>query len=79
MKHSQRWYWKGKSKCTCGHLGDGAPSDHLDHLQAGHGPCTVQGCECQQFSWAAWTEDFEAFLKIDLDQGQLFKDKGVLI
>lgn len=38
----------GKSKCECGHTGDGAGSQHDGHL--GHGSCRM--CPCHKFTWA---------------------------
>lgn len=40
----------GKSKCGCGHTGDGSGSQHEDTFQGGHGKCKM--CECPKFSWA---------------------------
>jgi len=39
----------GKSKCSCGHTGDGGGSQHEDTVQAGHGKCRM--CNCQKFTW----------------------------
>jgi len=48
------------SICTCGHTGDGPDSDHSSsRLVLGHGRCTVPGCQCQQFTWRAWTPEFQ--------------------
>ena len=53
--------WRGpKSVCTCGHLGDGSDSDHGPF--DGHGACRVEGCDCQQFTWAGWNEQFQGAL-----------------
>lgn len=44
-----------KSKCECGHTGDGPESQHLGIApRAGHGACTVDGCGCERFRWAGW-------------------------
>ncbi len=43
--------------CNCGHLGGMSPDDitqHMDHLQLGHGPCTR--CGCHQFTWAGFCD-----------------------
>ena len=42
------------SICDCGHIGDKEASEHHDRFQAGHGPCKMEGCECQQFTWVDW-------------------------
>jgi hypothetical protein len=47
----------GRSVCTCGHLGDGPNSQHLDTMAEGHGPCKVKGCKCNtrgKFTWNGW-------------------------
>lgn len=47
-----------KSVCTCGHIGDGPDSQHADStIAAGHGGCTVDGCDCEQFTWAKFLND----------------------
>jgi hypothetical protein len=44
------------SLCRCGHAGDGPGSAHKDlTLEAGHGACTFEGCECPRFTWAGYT------------------------
>ena len=53
MKH------KAKSVCVCGHVGDGEHTAHFDTFQFGHGACKVEGCDCQQFTWARWTEEMQ--------------------
>ncbi len=51
--------YKGpRSMCTCGHAGDGSGVDKADTFNAhsgviGHGACTVSGCACVKFTWAA--------------------------
>jgi hypothetical protein len=44
-----------KSMCKCGHSGDGPESQHDPRYAEGHGPCHVEGCDCEQFTWAGWT------------------------
>ena len=39
-----------RSRCTCGHVGDGPNSQHLGLM--GHGACSVKGCDCQKFTWS---------------------------
>ena len=49
----------GKSICSCGHVGDVGsgfiaslmtqPNQHTGTI--GHGPCTVEGCDCEKFTW----------------------------
>ena len=46
-----------KSVCTCGHTGDGPNSQHADSISHGHGRCTVEGCDCEQFTWARFVDD----------------------
>lgn len=41
-----------RSLCHCGHTGDGPGGDHNARFAPGHGPCTVPGCGCVQFTWA---------------------------
>ena len=44
-----------RSICICGHTGDGANSEHYDHLPVdpdvagGLGSCKVKDCPCQHF------------------------------
>ena len=62
------WNWKQKiaisvssrgpmSICTCGHTGDGPNSQHDDRYGIGHGACTVEGCNCKQFTWDRFIEE----------------------
>jgi hypothetical protein len=51
-----------KSKCRCGHTGDGANGQHEHSIQYGHGACKEPGCDCGQFRWAGWTKEFEKFI-----------------
>ena len=59
-----------KSVCQCGHSGDGPDSDHgslnpvASQLQPGHGKCSVPGCDCEQFTWADFTEQFKEALAV---------------
>lgn len=46
-----------KSICTCGHVGDGANSEHAGNI--GHGKCKKKGCACVNFTWAGWTDYFK--------------------
>ena len=48
---------KPKSICTCGHTGDGPNSQHADRYGIGHGACTVEGCNCKQFTWDRFIEE----------------------
>jgi hypothetical protein len=56
-----------KGICRCGHTGNGRDSEHADlHLlyatpSGGDGYCTVPGCHCTQFEFAARTPAFEAY------------------
>ena len=50
-----------KSMCTCGHIGDGAKSQH-DGIN-GHGRCIEPGCDCIQFTWKFWLPHYQAWLK----------------
>lgn len=46
-----------KSRCTCGHTGDGPMSQHKDGAPGiieGHGYCFVNGCGCPKFTWKEW-------------------------
>lgn len=55
-------YYGPKSICKCGHVGDGTISQHHGSVIApGHGGCKVEGCNCIQFTWAGWTEEFKTF------------------
>lgn len=57
-------YYGPKSMCKCGHPGDGIISQHHNSyggLGPGHGACKMVGCDCQQFTWAEYTEDFKRF------------------
>lgn len=61
--------WQGpKSRCTCGHSGDGPDSEHrtTDPTHCvqfeGKGACTVAGCKCKQFTWISWLPEFERHL-----------------
>lgn len=53
-----------RSRCICGHTGDGAHSEHSDFITTqrapGHGHCTVDGCMCFQFSWRNFLADEKA-------------------
>ena len=51
-----------KSKCRCGHTGDGANSCHANNIEYGHGRCLHPDCDCGQFTWAGWTPEFKALL-----------------
>lgn len=46
-----------RSVCVCGHTGDGFNSEHEDSIVGGHGSCTVEGCDCQQFTWGGFLEE----------------------
>lgn len=60
-----------KSMCVCGHSGDGAHSDHSNDspvfmrkpVVIGHGRCKMKKCECERFTWKAFTLPFEMALK----------------
>lgn len=51
----------GLARCHCGHVGDvsvredmvgkGEPVQHAGVI--GHGPCLVEGCPCDRFTWAS--------------------------
>ena len=44
--------------CTCGHLGGMSEGGvHLSRIQAGHGKCIMDTCECKQFTWAGWCDE----------------------
>lgn len=45
-----------KSKCYCGHTGDGPGSQHDDEITPGHGKC--KECACTQFSWKGYTDAY---------------------
>lgn len=53
-----------RSKCTCGHTGDGPCSEHATRIEngtvldTGHGSCMVEGCDCQQFTWAEFLPEW---------------------
>lgn len=52
-----------KSICQCNHSGDGLNSSHVGvGPRAGHGACLVTGCECQRFTWAAFTDEYQSHL-----------------
>ncbi|MHC4229458.1 MAG: hypothetical protein ACYSW0_18665 [Planctomycetota bacterium] len=64
---TDKHYEHAKSWCFCGHLGDGLRSDDpmkrsLHGGINGHGPCLVEGCDCDQFTWRRWTKDFERYI-----------------
>jgi hypothetical protein len=40
-----------QSVCTCGHVGDGANSQHKATVAEGHGACMVRECKCKRFTW----------------------------
>lgn len=42
-------WWGGKALCSCGHEGDGGPSQHEGEL--GHGACMMPKCGCRKFTW----------------------------
>jgi hypothetical protein len=44
-----------KSRCYCGHTGDGHLGDHAGWN--GHGQCLAIGCDCVQFTWKCWLDD----------------------
>lgn len=51
-----------KSICTCGHLGDGARSQHIGF--GGHGSCIFDGDACcNKFSWKKWHPEYVAYMK----------------
>ena len=51
-----------KSVCTCGHLGDGARSQHTGF--GGHGSCIFDGGSCcEKFTWKAWHPDYVVYMK----------------
>lgn len=50
-----------KSMCFCGHPGDGEGSSHAGII--GHGRCMVEGCDCIQFTWQRFTDDFLLWVK----------------
>jgi hypothetical protein len=62
-----------RSICTCGHSGDGPHSYHeagVKGLADGHGPCIVAGCDCQKFSWKAFTPEFQEALQAHQEAAQ---------
>ena len=44
-----------RSRCTCGHTGDGPHSQHYGII--GHGACAVKDCECTKFTWSEFLAD----------------------
>ena len=43
--------------CECHHLGGQSPdgvTEHIDHIQLGHGSCTK--CNCAQFTWVGFCD-----------------------
>jgi len=50
-----------KSRCICGHLGDGPKSEH--HGLTGHKRCKHSWCDCEQFTWAHFTPAVEAVIE----------------
>ena len=63
MRAVTRSYPLPKSVCVCGHSGDGPLSAHRPRLFAeGHGACHISNCDCLQFTWKGWTEEFQAAL-----------------
>jgi hypothetical protein len=63
LRRAQEYTLKApKSKCRCGHTGDGANSCHANAVQYGHGRCLHPGCDCGQFTWGGWTKEFEQFV-----------------
>lgn len=60
----QRKWPRGRSVCTCGHVGDGPHSQHRDcRSSAGHGACSVRGCSCRKFRWQSNLPEFAAFVE----------------
>lgn len=57
-------YLKPKSRCYCGHLGDG-PDSHHGGIN-GHGRCLVSGCGCIQFTWEKWTDEYQAIVTAEV-------------
>ena len=58
----QEGYLGPRSLCRCGHEGDGYPSHHESYNgSAGHGVCSVEGCDCNQFTFAGFTRAFADF------------------
>lgn len=59
--------WTGpKSRCECGHLGDGPNGQHMNSLESGapgHGPCVVEECECMKFTWADFLPSYRRYMK----------------
>ena len=45
---------KAKSRCYCGHTGEGRNSQHGDFYADGQGDCRVNGCACARFKWKEW-------------------------
>lgn len=54
-------FYGPRSRCTCGHVGDGPESNHRDGFQAGHGACIIEGCDCRKFTWDHFLPVFEAW------------------
>jgi hypothetical protein len=50
-----------KSRCRCGHTGDGPGSQHDGGVVAGHGSC-LECAACVKFTWAQWTPEYAAAL-----------------
>lgn len=71
MKREQ--YQKAKSWCFCGHMGDGPDSAHLGFN--GHGACSMEGCDCEQFTWKGFTKYYQRL--IDQEKGhKMFHDNA---
>lgn len=55
-----------KSRCKCGHTGDGGNSQHGGLL--GHGSCngptakTGVPCPCTKFSWHVWLTNYTRYM-----------------
>ena len=47
--------FQSKSRCTCGHTGDGENSDHKDLVIPGHGCCKL--CGCPRFRWGGFLNE----------------------
>lgn len=52
-----------RSKCSCGHTGDGPNSQHASLrvgglYELGAGECMVKGCPCNRFTWVSWRDEF---------------------
>jgi hypothetical protein len=77
--HSKH-FGKAVSQCICGHWGDVSlgsrdgehrgqtfeeattGSEHAGFI--GHGRCTVEGCDCEQFTWLRWLPNVE-FIEVE--------------